>query len=83
MITSTVQSFLNTSSTQTGSQLDKGNTMGKDDFLELLVTQLKNQDPMNPVKNEDMAAHLLSFRALKNSPISENPLKAHRVQRKP
>ena len=39
-------------------------TMGKKDFLELLVTQLQNQDPLDPVKNEDFAAQLAQFSAL-------------------
>ncbi len=49
---------------QSGSTLDRGNTMEKEDFLELLVVQLKNQDPLDPVKNEEMAAQLAQFSQL-------------------
>ena len=38
--------------------------MGKQQFLELLVTQLQNQDPLDPVKNEDFAAQLAQFSSL-------------------
>lgn len=33
----------------------------KEDFLKLLVAQLKSQDPMDPVKNEDFLAQLAQF----------------------
>lgn len=39
-------------------------SMGKEDFLKLLVAQLRNQDPMSPMKAEDMAAQLAQFSAL-------------------
>ena len=35
--------------------------MGKDDFLQLLVTQLGNQDPLNPMDGKDFAAQLAQF----------------------
>ncbi len=38
--------------------------LGKEDFLQLLVTQLKNQDPLDPVKNEDFIAQLAQFNSL-------------------
>ena len=40
------------------------NEMGRDQFLQLLVTQLKNQDPLDPVKNEDFLAQLAQFSTL-------------------
>jgi len=42
----------------------KKETLGKDDFLRLLVTQLKNQDPLEPMKNEDFIAQLATFNSL-------------------
>ncbi|MEP6833501.1 MAG: flagellar hook capping FlgD N-terminal domain-containing protein [Gemmatimonas sp.] len=36
-------------------------SMGKDDFMKLLVAQLKNQDPLNPMDGKDMAAQLAQF----------------------
>lgn len=34
------------------------------DFLNLLVTQLRNQDPMSPMDGEDMSAQLAQFSSL-------------------
>ncbi len=36
-------------------------TLGKDDFLRIMVTQMKNQDPTNPFKAEQMAAQMAQF----------------------
>ena len=36
-------------------------TLGKEEFLQLLVAQLKNQDPLNPSNPEEMAAQLAQF----------------------
>ena len=41
-----------------------GNNMGQKDFLTLFTTQLKNQDPLDPVKNEAFVAQLAQFSQL-------------------
>ncbi|OUM97411.1 MAG: hypothetical protein BAA04_05255 [Firmicutes bacterium ZCTH02-B6] len=38
--------------------------LGKDAFLRLLVTQLRYQDPINPVKDQEFIAQLAQFSAL-------------------
>ena len=39
----------------------KSNDLGQDAFLQLMITQMKNQDPTNPMKSHEMAAQLASF----------------------
>ncbi len=35
--------------------------MGKDEFVKLLVTEMKNQDPLNPMDGKELAAQLAQF----------------------
>ena len=39
-------------------------TMGKDDFMKLMLAQLKNQDPMNPMDNTAFVAQTAQFTSL-------------------
>ena len=39
-------------------------TMGKEDFLTMLIAQLKNQDPLNPMNGSDFAVQLAQFSSL-------------------
>ena len=41
-----------------------GNSMGKDQFLQLLLAQLQHQDPLNPMDSTDMTAQLAQFSQL-------------------
>ncbi len=43
------------------SALTGSSKMGRDEFLRLLVTQLRNQDPMNPLQGHEFAAQLAQF----------------------
>ncbi len=46
----------------TGSK--QGMALGKDDFLKLLITQLRHQDPINPIEDKDFIAQLAQFSSL-------------------
>lgn len=38
--------------------------MGREDFLKLLMTQLRNQNPLDPMKDTDFGAQLAQFSTL-------------------
>jgi flagellar basal-body rod modification protein FlgD len=39
----------------------KTNDLGQDAFLQLMITQMKNQDPLSPQKNSEFVAQLAQF----------------------
>jgi len=50
--------------TGTAGSSKSGNTLGKDAFLKLLVTQMKYQDPLDPASNTEYVAQLATFSEL-------------------
>jgi flagellar basal-body rod modification protein FlgD len=38
--------------------------LGKEDFLQLMILQMQNQDPLDPMSNEEYIAQLAQFNAL-------------------
>jgi flagellar basal-body rod modification protein FlgD len=52
-----------TSTTPT-TPVNPGGELGKDAFLKLLVTQLQNQDPLNPMDNAQFMGQLAQFSTL-------------------
>jgi len=54
----------------------KPNEIGKEEFLTMLVAQLKNQDPMDPMKNEDFAVNLAQFSQLEQLIAINNKLQS-------
>ena len=50
---------------ETSAQLAQKNAeLSKTQFLSLLVAQLENQDPLNPMDNQDFIAQLATFSSL-------------------
>lgn len=49
---------------QTQTQASTGPSLGKDEFLKILMTQLKNQDPTNPMKDKEFVSQMTNFSML-------------------
>ena len=50
--------------------------LGKDDFLKLLVTQLRTQDPLNPMDGQEMAVQLAQFSSVEQLMVINEGIEA-------
>jgi flagellar basal-body rod modification protein FlgD len=58
---STTYTTLPLTSTTSATATKGKSALGKDDFLKLLIVQLQNQDPMDPMKGTEFATQLAQF----------------------
>ncbi len=64
MNASEILSSAQTSSNSISDQTKKSNIVNQDEFLKLLTYQLKSQNPLNPLDNQEFAAQLAQFSQL-------------------
>jgi len=69
MAMDSITNYLGGTSVVAGSTSGSGaaapeDTLGRDQFLTLLVAQLQNQDPLNPLESQDFTAQMAQFSSL-------------------
>ncbi|MFZ1080612.1 MAG: FlgD immunoglobulin-like domain containing protein [Candidatus Kryptoniota bacterium] len=60
-VSSTPSSSATSPTSSVSSALSSTNTLDENDFLQMLITELQNQDPTNPLQSTDLAAQLAQF----------------------
>jgi flagellar basal-body rod modification protein FlgD len=66
--------YSKTNITNAGTTTEKGK-LGKDEFLKILITQLKNQDPSDPLKDKDFIAQMAQFTSVEQLSNMSNEMK--------
>ncbi len=74
---SSTTSTSGTSSTSSTSQQDGGlNSLSSDNFLQMMIAELKNQDPLNPTSNDQLLSQISQMRSLQSSIELSDTLKS-------
>ena len=59
-----ITSLLNSTTTYNAGEASGSNELGKDEFLKLMIEQLKNQDPLDPMDGTEYVSQLAQFTSL-------------------
>ena len=73
----TIQQIIDENSASASSR--KTGNLGKDDFLNLLVTQLRYQDPLNPTNDKEFIGQMAQFSALEQMQNLNNSFTASKA----
>ncbi len=76
-VNNTEQTYSTLTTGTTGTKRNTGDEMGKDQFLLLLVTQMRNQDPLSPMEDKEFIAQMAQFSSLEQI---QNLVKATELQ---
>jgi flagellar basal-body rod modification protein FlgD len=63
-MTNSIDSTYLLSNYQNQTKSSGSSSLGKDDFLKILMTQLQNQDPLNPMQDQDFISQMATFSSL-------------------
>jgi flagellar basal-body rod modification protein FlgD len=78
MATSPISS--NFASNSTPSTVSKGYDLKAEDFINMMITQLKNQDPLEPAKNDQLLAQMSQIGQLQSATTLQESLKSMVLQ---
>jgi flagellar basal-body rod modification protein FlgD len=53
--------------------------LGQDEFIKILVTQLRSQDPLNPQKDTEFVGQMAQFSALESTKMMQDEIKSLRA----
>ncbi|HEV7300461.1 MAG TPA: flagellar hook capping FlgD N-terminal domain-containing protein [Tepidisphaeraceae bacterium] len=77
---STPISGIASSQTADGNSVKKGYGLKTEDFIKMMITQLQNQDPMEPAKNGELLQQMSQIGQLESSTALQENLKTMVVQ---
>src|SRR6185436_16112012 len=82
MITSVPKTSFNQKTNQAPSQAGSGGAFAlkAQDFIKMMITQLQNQDPKEPAKNEELLAQMSQIGQLQTSTQLQDSLKGMVLQ---
>ena len=71
----TVSAISPSTAPATAASVAQNKTLGQADFIRLMTTQMKMQDPFDPVDNKEMVAQLAQFSSLAETTEMSDTLK--------